>query len=191
MTIGLSALWLLRAPRRLESIWAKEQKQLANSKTPIMTHPYECFRMTTLNLTLEYPNDAEEHFREIHSARKEWLYDKPHCVKDFCGPWIENYWIQHFQTIANKSSSASTLKLEDTFGPYIPLLIPWVDRWVEKQHGYPQNFVTKLRSVLRPDVAYVTVSQSNEGMLGFFAICRGIFHWNVCPTDQKRTCWRP
>ncbi len=52
------------------------------------------------------------------------------------------------------------------FGPYVPLLLTWTDSWVANRWQYPTDFVSRLRSVLRPTVPYVTVSQNDEGITG-------------------------
>lgn len=132
-------------------------------------HAITCLGLdnSTNTTTLEYPSDAEEHFAEIHSAMKQWMYYKPHCAQDYCGPWIENIWSEHFYPLANNSE----LLLSETFGPYIPLFIPWIDRWVEKydqkpQHGYPVDFIDTIQRYLRPTVPYITVSQGDQGLVG-------------------------
>jgi hypothetical protein len=61
------------------------------------------------------------------------------------------------------------------FGPYIPILLPFVDLWVTggvttvpQTNGwkYPAGFVSTLLRVLRPNVPYITVSQNDEGLVG-------------------------
>ena len=82
------------------------------------------------------------------------------------------------------------------FGPYIPLLIPWTDRFVFREvwvrhssakharklpssaharvvpqteggkYRYPPKMYEALRRVLRPSVPYITVNQNDEGMTG-------------------------
>jgi hypothetical protein len=123
----------------------------------------------SMNLTLRYPDDAYIHFLEIHVALKEWInrfayHCAPKSVRKgrYCGPWIENHWIKHF----NETAFDSSLHLADTFGPYIPLLIPWVDIWFSggSRPKFPQEFVKLVESLLRPDVLYITVSQNDGGL---------------------------
>jgi hypothetical protein len=101
-----------------------------------------------------------EHFLEIHNALEKWTKgSKPHRAAKYAGPWIENYWIEHFQ-VTNSSC------LSETFGPFVPLLIPWVDLWVNNAGKYPLGFVDRLQSLLRPNVPYITVSQNDQGLVG-------------------------
>ena len=114
---------------------------------------------------MQYPSDAEEHFAEIHSRMAEWgQHDAHHMHKaaNYSGPWIENYWIDVFLPKALASPC-----LRETFGIYVPLFLPWVDIWVANKFHYPDGFVDTLLGALRPDVAYVTVSQGDMGISGY------------------------
>lgn len=132
----------------------------------------------TVNLTtLTYPSDAEAHTMEIHRALENWTRTaQMHYAAGYGGPWIENYWMRHFKDSVislprqhNASNSSSSVCLSDTFGPFIPLLIPWVDIWLSQGgiHGnrnqYPPVFTDTVKALLRPDVAYITVSQNDQG----------------------------
>ena len=78
---------------------------------------------------------------------------------------IENEWIKEF---SNKSASY--------FKPYIPIFVQWVDlavakRWESRspvEGGRDSRYFKQidpiLRRVLRPDVAYITVSQNDAGL---------------------------
>jgi hypothetical protein len=61
------------------------------------------------------------------------------------------------------NNESSSFCLSDLYGPYIPIFIPWVDQFVN-HWGYPNAFVRALKSVLRPNVPYITVSQNDEGL---------------------------
>lgn len=107
------------------------------------------------------PADASTHVQHIHRE----LYASighlpPHCHAGYCGPWIENHWIDAHRPLL------SAANLTAHFGPYIPLLIPWVDLWVRSNWAYPAPFVALLRRLLRPTVQYITVSQNDEGIAG-------------------------
>ena len=83
---------------------------------------------------------------------------------NYGGPWIENHWIAHFESLyqGNKTACAS-----DIFGPFIPIFLPWTDHWVNSRHHY-QTLLDHLKSVLRPSVPYIniTVSQNDQGISG-------------------------
>lgn len=117
----------------------------------------------------EYPQDAESHFDEMHTTLAAlYNFKQPHTAAGYSGPWIENVWISHFENkITNTRASGGQLR--SVFGAYIPLLIPWVDLWVNANptpYRYPPKFVQTLLSQLRPNVLYVTVSQSDSGLRG-------------------------
>jgi hypothetical protein len=151
-------------PAAQGNITVKGHKQEVDAcPLPSLSIALSCLSKTNPNLTLTYPSDAKDHFLEIHNALSLWTdKSKPHCAARFCGPWIENYWIDQFV------NHTTTSCLADTFGPFVPLLIPWVDLWVNrpKKFKYPRGFVQRLQSVLRPDVLYITVSQNDQGLPG-------------------------
>ena len=75
------------------------------------------------------------------------------------GPWIENQWISTF--CCDKPLSV--------FGPFIPLFIQWVDIGSLSSQLY-QHLHQILKSTLRPDVLYISVSQHDQGIsAAFFA----------------------
>ena len=129
-----------------------------------MTMALSCLHSTTPSLQLEYPSDADLHLNEIRLALAPWAQHgshKAHSYGGYGGPWIENRWITHFETIyqENKTACASHI-----FGPFIPIFIPWTDHWVNKK-AY-QNLLDRLSDVLRPNVPYITVSQNDQGIPG-------------------------
>eukprot|EP00667_Euglena_gracilis_P017364 EG_transcript_18288 len=139
-------------------------------------HPgWACLRRTTPSLELRYPDDAEEHFRHIHDVMHRWAQPpghRPHDAADFHGPWVENLWIDQARRLNSsrfrrpRFGKWTPQPLSAVFGPFIPLLFTWVDSWVAHSWHYPPAFLAALRSVLRRDVPYVTVSQNDEGITG-------------------------
>jgi len=127
----------------------------------------ECLRKTKPDLPdLPYPQDAFEHFQEIHRHLKDWTQHSdhsPHTYVGYSGPWIENHWITHFQ----EQLESENHSLPDVFGPYIPIFIPWVDRYLLNHGGYkyPKGLASALKVVLREDVLYITVSQNDDGFV--------------------------
>ena len=131
-----------------------------------MPEALDCLRQTKPNLpNLTYPDDAYEHFLQIHEGLKEWMQGpshQPHDAANYSGPWIENRWISHFQ-----NQLESTNNLQDVFGPYIPILIPWTDVWVKtSRRQYPGDLPLALMNLLREDVMYITVVQNDDGFVG-------------------------
>jgi len=155
---------------------------------PNISAPGACLGLTNpvIGQRLAYPADAEAHFLEVERALARWKQKpggqhKPHRAAGYAGPWIENHWIAHFESMLyrgrpdhsgglgggtfNFGSSSShavgggetSLCLRDVFGPFVPLLVPWVDRWLASGVGYPQELRSALVGVLRKDVPYVTV----------------------------------
>jgi len=116
-----------------------------------------------------------------------------HTYAGYEGPWIENHWINllksHDWQVPLQTKNMTILRdwLQTTFGGAIPLFIPWTDMVVRNGIGiFTDNCVTTpspnparncmlhnlLTNALRSDVAYVTVSQHDCGILG--AWCKRI-----------------
>ena len=125
---------------------------------------------------LSYPVDAEEHFFEIEMALARWKQKgvhRPHRAAGYGGPWIENIWIRHFEDKmfgAAARASGPPPCLRSVFGPFVPILLPWVDRWIGNGKSYPQGMLAALTSVLRKDVLYVTLAQNDVGLDGAVAL---------------------
>jgi len=124
-----------------------------------------CLHLTTPGLRdMTYPGDAEAHFEEVNKSFDQWLKKhKYHCAAGYCGPWIENHWIHYFSRLWNERAPGT--KLQDIFGPYIPILIPWVDTWVNSGYHFPGGMPEELKEILRPNALYITVAQNDEGLL--------------------------
>ena len=128
----------------------------------------QCLRLTTPNLqTLKYPKDAEEHFEALHKELAPWLEfpGLKYCYQGYCGPWIENQWISTGSMSQNRSGKKSRKRLAEDFGPFIPIFMPWNDLLHTDFLEYDKMLQT-LQKSLRPDVAYITISQSAAGLVG-------------------------
>ena len=140
----------------------------------------QCLRLTTPNIqTLKYPKDAEKHFEQVHKVLAPWVQLAVnkfmgenikrgyHCSEGFCGPWIEDKWIETFMsTWQNRSSGKdSTKRLAEVFGPYIPIFMPYNDLVAADVFEYAKMIDT-LRKSLRPDVAYITLVSRAAGLVG-------------------------
>jgi hypothetical protein len=120
-----------------------------------------------------YPIDAEEHYSnllfETRMYRNFTIHEGP---AGFMGPWIENYYIEHF---FGRNLSY--------FNGFIPLFIQWTDLHVadinRKEMRYNDTVVPiykevlqRIASLLRPDVMYLTVSQDDQGIFSQLAFLR-------------------
>jgi hypothetical protein len=155
----------VRSTERIEGHEVQAQRQTHEVHAASVERALACLRKTTPDLQLEYPQDAEDHFNEIHAAMGKWLQDgnhKMHGWKGYKGPWIENYWITHFYGLVQNRSK--DVHLSTIFGPYIPIFVPWVDHFVNSGFHYPEDMNKTLDRVLRRSVPYVTVSQEDEGL---------------------------
>jgi hypothetical protein len=118
--------------------------------------------------SLAYPPDARAHFDEIHRALDNYSHVSYARLAGYRGPWIENRWIAATRADLARADAAGG-SLRDVAGPFVPLLVPWLDEWLApRMWHYPPGMVEKLLGLLRPGVAYVTVSQTNCGVTGDF-----------------------
>jgi hypothetical protein len=120
-----------------------------------------------------YPADAEEHYKQILEQTRIMRGGVPYHEgpSGFKGPWIENYFIDHF---LNKSLSY--------FNGMIPLFVQWVDIHVyDIERNDPANkgkinssiptmrdMFKTVTDLLRPDVIYLAVSQDDQGLFNQF-----------------------
>jgi hypothetical protein len=142
-----------------------QYKNRTCSSEPNLDVAMECLRKTTSDITLKYPDDADEHFNEIRIAMARYAQHadhKMHSAAGYSGPWIENNWISHFERLYDQGNEC----LSNIFGPFVPIFVPWVDTYVSSRFKYPPEMVGAIRKVLRPNVPYVTVSQNDEGIHG-------------------------
>lgn len=96
--------------------------------------------------------DAEYHFEELKNKTAVFRQSPVHDYTGYRGPWIENIFIQHFLN-----------KPLQHFRGLIPLFIPWVD--TEIAHEYKvDNMLDVLRPLIRPNVIYFALSQSDKGL---------------------------
>ena len=139
--------------------------------TDVLSDAHGCLRKSQPTLQLRYPADAEAHFEEVQRALARWSTNHhPHSINNgtFFGPWIENMWIRRFATQWADRAPGDTLRQH--FGPYVPIFVPWTDRWVEGENRsdgvngarYPYGLPQALERVLRKDVAYITVVQNDQ-----------------------------
>ena len=130
----------------------------------MLSRVVDCLQKTKQNITLEYPEDAMLHFQDIHRELELWTQrpgHKPHEYAGYGGPWIENFFISHFEGLLNNASS-----LQEVFGPYIPLFVPWTDVWVKNGNQYPDAMGEVLHKSLRKNVPYIAVCQNDNGFVG-------------------------
>lgn len=98
-----------------------------------------CLRLTTPDLILEYPVDAEEHFYEIRERMAPWAQHDghhTHWAAKFGGPWIENHWIQRFEGSFDNTTTTDGC-LSSYFGGFVPIFLPWTDGKPTLSQGIP------------------------------------------------------
>jgi hypothetical protein len=144
-----------------------QQRKQQTSMTISVKPALQCLRMTKGNIGLQYPIDAEQHYNEIRYLLAPFAQHQNHTFHSatgFSGPWIENQFITHFETLYDSQHETSCI--HQHFGPYIPIFLPWVDHLIQNKYYYPDGMVETLLSVLRPNVPYITVSQNARGLKG-------------------------
>ena len=78
-----------------------------------------------------------------------------HCWLGYCGPWIEDLWID----MQNNP--------QEDFGPFIPLFVYWVRVWIhDDTHQKYFTFFDKVRELLSPKYLYITVNGNDDGIEG-------------------------
>ena len=177
-------------PHRYPELWSRYKQALASfwdadviddSRDPserlggnahFMRPALACLLKTTPGLNLSYPSsDAEawSHYDDVHREMSAWLQTahgfRMHGFAGYSGPWIENVWISHFQQRLERAR-AKGRPLRAVFGPYIPLFVPFTDHWVRAGFKYPDGLIAALLRALRSNLAYITVSQNDEGLTG-------------------------
>jgi len=136
----------------------------------VFSQALSCLRLTSPSLELRYPEDAEEHMEEIRRAMLPFQVE-PVYGNTSRGPFhAENLWMRLYLRWQD-AKAARSANLSDVFGPYVPIFTGWVDPWFSRAEGkgrfrYPKGFLPALRGVLRRDVPYITVSQSDAGITG-------------------------
>ena len=80
------------------------------SMDSLVRHAQGCLQLTTPALSLAtYPEDAEAHYLALHAALAPVAGDiRAHEGSHYAGPWIENYWIDHFRPKARRAAAAAS-----------------------------------------------------------------------------------
>ena len=114
------------------------------------------------NVTFDFNYDLRyKHFLELKEMTAKYRKFPGHCYGSYCGEWIEDVWIN---TFLNESLS--------TFGPYIPLFIPWLNIFKKLNYDSPPYhiIVNEIFKLLKPNYLYITVVQGAYGIDGSFSI---------------------
>ena len=110
-----------------------------------------CFsKDVSSNLHAIHPVRFMTHYVEVLKNTRPFRGFEHHSHGGYSGPWIENLWIEKFMN-----------KEPETFGPFVPLFIQWVDAI---HHVTYEEIASVLQKTLRRDVMYVTVSQADFGL---------------------------
>ena len=102
-----------------------------------------------------------KHFNDLKQLTAKFRDIPGHCYGSYCGEWIEDVWINTF--------------IEEnitTFGPFIPLFIPWLNIFKRYHHktALYQEVISQIFLLLQPNYLYITVVQSCYGIEGGFQI---------------------
>lgn len=78
---------------------------------------------------------------------------KQHCWVRFCGPWLEDIWMG--------------MEKDDfhTFGPFVPLFVPWVKMWIKNRTTYI-GLRDQVLKLLKTDFFYITLCTNSAGIEG-------------------------
>jgi hypothetical protein len=105
----------------------------------------------TPKVPVSFPDDVEGHYYDLLERTAVFRNQPYHFYGGYEGPWIENHFIDKF---IDKPLSY--------FNGLVPLFVQWVDVMVAG--GDWDKIVRLMREILRPDVLYFTVCQSDEGL---------------------------
>jgi len=100
------------------------------------------------------PGELAAHHAWLLNATRLYRSLGPHRHAGYKGPWIENHWVRSF---------CCEEPLE-TFGGLVPIFVLWTDLMLRNRVRYAESEFEAILALLRPDVLYVTVSQSDEGL---------------------------
>lgn len=134
---------------------------------PSVLHASACLTQTHARLDLEYPIDADAHFEHMRKTMAPWAQHATHKMGSylkFDGPWLENTWISTFEAMYDLRERGQTL--QDFFGPYVPIFIPFNDHWMRNGGRFPALMSSALKRVIRPKVPYIVVSNNARGIAG-------------------------
>lgn len=115
-------------------------------------------------MSFDYPEDAEAHYQELLNKTAKFRGHPTHYTTGFDGPWIENLWIENFIS-----------KPLSYFRGLIPIFVQFVDIHVHSfmrmgsinNRAYlalHQELYETLKTLLRPNVLYIAISQDDEGI---------------------------
>lgn len=120
---------------------------MRNSKSP---HKYR-------ELPYKSAQERFEEYQRILNLTYPYQKYPGHCWKNYCGPWQEELWIKNYCCDKNL----------DTFGPFIPLFVPWVNMYrAERGITYLEHINNSIFKHLKKDFLYMTVSQHDYGIEG-------------------------
>jgi hypothetical protein len=137
-----------------------EKLEIMNEYTNNIENVYKHARLCIseiIKYTYSIPSLGEllDHYHDLLKVTQQFRNIPYHNQSNYAGPWIENYFIQHFE---NKSLLY--------FGGFVPLFVQWVDYevYTGQQKLSAFDMFRSLYSVLRRDIIYITVSQHNRGI---------------------------
>lgn len=99
--------------------------------------------------------DRKAHTKWINDEIREILPKqmKQHCWAGFCGPWLEDIWIDFEK------------KDFHMFGPFVPLFVPWVKMWIRNRTTYI-DLRDQILKLLTKEYFYITLCTNSAGIEG-------------------------
>jgi hypothetical protein len=127
---------------------------------------------TGRNVNYIFPKDAVMHYNLLFNATRKFRNIPIHEGSNYKGPWIENLFIERFLS-----------KPLEYFNGLIPLFVQWSDYHLFQKKNIKNKFnrsvnerdlFIEIRSFLRTNVIYITVSQANLGLQVFKDCCHNV-----------------
>ena len=120
---------------------------------------FECMKINNTGFIFEKDSRQQEmqRIKKFIKLNYPLNYSK-HCYCGYCGPWIEEIWIKKFSDYN-----------ADKFGLFVPIFASWL--YLRKHNKLLYiKFLKRFFATLKPEYLYFTVTQHDDGLVGFLNI---------------------
>lgn len=120
-----------------------------------------------LGLSQSHVDQISRRTFEERKAHYEWISDeitkivkngfRKHKWCGYSGPWLEDLWMDMID------------EPYESFGPFVPLFVPWVGIWVVENYQHNRYYMKQLKLILAlldPSYLYITISFNDDGIDG-------------------------